>query len=59
MRYKFGLFFIFLYFLHFSTFAIDESVITLDESAEAPKIEKIKGYIEESPYLVNPKYRTK
>ena len=59
MRHKFGLFFIFLYFLHFSTFAIDESVITLDESAEAPKIEKIKGYIEESPYLVNPKYRTK
>ena len=59
MRYKFGLFFIFLYFLHFSTFAIDESVITLDESAEAPKIEKIKGYIEESPCLVNPKYRTK
>ena len=59
MRYKFGLFFIFLYFLHFSAFAIDESVITLDEDAEAPKIEKIKGYIEESPYLVNPKYRTK
>ncbi|MBR6297937.1 MAG: carbohydrate porin [Candidatus Gastranaerophilales bacterium] len=59
MRYKFGLFFIFLYFLHFSAFAIDESVITLDESAEAPKIEKIKGYIEESPCLVNPKYRTK
>lgn len=59
MRYKFGLFFIFLYFLHFSAFAIDESVITLDEDAEAPKIEKIKGYIEESPCLVNPKYRTK
>ena len=48
-----------IYISYLPVFAIDENAITLDEGAEAPKTEKIKGYIEESPYLVNPKYRTK
>ncbi len=58
-RFYLKLFLVLIYISFLPVFAIDESVITLDEGAEVPKIEKIKGYIEESPYLVNPKYRTK
>ena len=61
MRYRLfiKLFLVLIYISYLPVFAIDENAITLDEGAEAPKTEKIKGYIEESPYLVNPKYRTK
>ncbi len=50
MRFSFVL--ILLYILILPVFAIEEDVILLDENAEIPKAEKIRGYIQKSPYLL-------
>ena len=49
---RFRLFLLALCILVLPVFAIEEDVILLDENTELPKTENIRGYIQESPYLL-------
>ena len=49
---RFKLFLIFLNIIILPVFAIEENAILLDEEIELPKSQGIKGYIQESPYLL-------
>ena len=53
MYFKLETVFIFiLLILNIPVFAIEEDIITLEENNEPKKVEQIKGYIQESPYLL-------